>query len=160
VKQTVAPGKQLDIPTLGEVAELLGGLLGGQSDSAPAVRGEASKATDASGNVIVPCYTVPAGMAFRLTRLYVKPDSATFGAQFTGAGAYLLILRNDIEVDGLSLVAGSVGGGALPVSWSEGITSAPYYMNGDQLQVQLIAGPASTGLLVRFQGELIDLPNR
>lgn len=159
-RQPVIPGKSLDIPTREEIASILGGLLGGPSEAAPAIRAEAAGKTDASGNLTLYIYTVPAGWAFRLTRLFVIPDSATFGNPFNGAGAYLQLLRNDIPIDGVSLVAAAVGGASLPVVLTEGITSAAYYANGDQVGIQLVAGPTSVGVTARIQGELITAPNR
>ena len=153
MKQRVVPGAEIEAATPQEVGALVAELLGATGRPQRPVRAEASKAADTSGNVRCPVYTVPAGMGFRLTRVYVTIDSATFGAPFTGSGAYLLILRNDVPVDGIPLTPGS--GFSLPAVLTTGITDAAYFENGDELAVQAFNLTASIGLLVRMQGELV-----
>lgn len=161
MRQAVKPGGTLEIPTLEEIVGILGGLLGGPSESAPAIRASMNKACDASGNLILPdIYTVPAGMAFRLTRLYVADDAHTFANPFSATGAALMVLQDGSVVDGQPLTGS--GGGYLPAVYTEGLTSALYYTNGQKVGVQLVgtATLANVNVTVRMQGELIDLPNR
>jgi hypothetical protein len=152
VRQLLKPGAELDLLTPGEAKSLFDELAARLAQRPATVRAEKDALTDAAGAVSFAVYQVPSGMAFHLTRLVVTIDGFTPAAPFTGAGAYLEILRNDVPVDFASLVAGSDG---LPRKFfAEGLDSSAYYANGDAVAVRIVAGPANTRLLARLQGLL------
>lgn len=156
MKQRIAPGAEIEALTPLEAEALIAEMLGAGGRPQVTVRGDASGQTSAGGvfpgeGLVV--YRVPQGMAFKLTRLYVRNDGNTFGNPFTGAGAALLLQRNDVEVDGAPLFPGS--GGSLPAVLTDSETQANHFVNGEAVVVQFIAGPASQNVVVRFQGELL-----
>ena len=153
MKTRIVPGAEIETVTPLEASQLIAELLGAGGRPQVPLRAEQAGKTDAGGNATVYAYTVPPGMGFRLTRVLVQADGFTPGAPFTGAGAYLEIIRNDVMVDFLPLTVGS--GGSLPSAWSESESDAPYYANGDAAGIRVNLGPATTGLLVRIQGELL-----
>lgn len=152
MKQRLVPGQEIEAATPQEIGQLIAELLGASGRPQRPVRGEANRQANASGYARVPLYTVPLGMGFRLTRLYVAIDSATFAVPFTAAGGAINVLRNDQAIDGTSIAAGS---GSLPAVLTTGITDAAYFENGDELAVEFVAVTASIGCYARFQGELV-----
>lgn len=158
MKQRIVPGGELDTLTPDELRGALFELIGGAGETKTTIREEAQAATDASGNVTVIVWNVPAAMEFRLTRVHVADDAHDYTSPFNAAGAAVKVLRNDVPVDGRTLDSAKAGFASLPadLNWSE--SQAPHYSNGDQVAVQLVAAPASTGITVRIQGELVSLP--
>lgn len=150
MKQKIVPGAELDILSPEEAGSLIASLLGSQGRPEDRVRAEANKRTDAAGAVTLELYTVPVGQAFRLGRLLVSADGFTAAVPFTGAGAFVEILRNDVPVDFKSLTAAP----GLPALSEYSSFSAPYYTNGDMLAVRLTAGPSSTNIVARMEGLL------
>lgn len=153
MRTKIVPGGELDILTPDEATSILADILAPGGRPEDQVRAEKDGQTDGNGAIELSLYTVPVGQAFHLTRLIVKADGFTPATEFTAAGAYLLVLRNDVEVDFTSLEAAP----GLPAIAEYGSRDAPYFTNGDRLAVQLVLGPVSTRVLGRFEGWLEPL---
>lgn len=148
-RQRVAAGAELDFLTPSEAVELMRNFE--QRVTYRTARANASGKTDASGAITLDVYTVPPGFELELGRVNVDADSATPAVPFSGAGAFVALLRGAFRVDWSSLVAGA---GSLPFKTSYSGVNAPLYRNGEKVLVQLVAGPASTGVTVEIQGRL------
>jgi hypothetical protein len=145
-KARIIPGAELEVPSADEIARRVT-RLNATRPEVP-IRAEASKLTDASGAVLFEVYRVPPGRSIRLTRLLVQADGFSARSPYTGAGEVSLV-RNDVIVDTLSLVSGP----GLPAVFESSESSAPFYANGDSVQVQVIGGPVTTNVTARMQGE-------
>lgn len=155
MRQTLRPGAELELLTSSELQHALDAAVLRLAARPATVRAEDDAVTNAAGFVELEVYRVPQGMGFHLTRLLVLADGFTAAVPFNGAGAFLEVLRNDVAVDLVSLVAANPAGGSLPFksdAHSEG--AAPYYTNGDAVGVRITAGPVTTRVLVRLQGLL------
>lgn len=146
MKQKVVPGATIDAATPKEVAELVRALI--RTDVYERVRESSTGNLDAAGDGSVDVYKVPVGMEFRLCRVIVLPAGYTYAAMFTNAAGGVTIERNGgVIIDGFNLAAG------LPNAWSAGSGAAPRYKNGEVVSIGFVGGPASTGVLVRIEGD-------
>jgi hypothetical protein len=153
VKQRIEPGASVDFLTPAEATSMLAELAGELAAPAEDVRVEADGTTNAAGALTFELFKVPTGQRARLVRLLVFDDAHSLASPFTGAGAELRVLRNDVIVDGVTLTTAP----GLPAILTEGITSAAVFMNGDSCQIQIVAGPATTHVLARGQFRLEPL---
>jgi hypothetical protein len=153
VKTKLQPGVELDLLNESELERVLQETLRGFTHQPSQARGVASGPTDAAGALTLKIFEVPVGMGFFLNRLLVRTDGATVAAPFTGAGAMLEVLRNDLVVDFKSLVAAAAVPAGLPALFVYGNDSAEWFANGDVLSVRLTAGPVSAGVVASFKGE-------
>jgi hypothetical protein len=153
VKQRLQPGVELDLLTESELERTLQEVLRGFTHQPAQARGAQSGVTDGAGALTLKVFEVPMGMGFFLNRLLVRTDGATVAAPFTGAGAYLEVLRNDLVVDFKSLVAAAAVPAGLPALFVYGDDSAEWFANGDVLSVRLTAGPAAAGVVASFKGK-------
>jgi len=139
-----------------ELAEELARTFTPEAELPVIVRPEEEGETTAAGAVTIDVYTVPAGYDFSLTRLIIEAAGFTPAAPFTGAGAYIAVRRSSVLIDFASLIAvePSGGGKSLPALFTYSVTSGFSLRNKEVLQVELVAGPASTRILARAEGFL------
>lgn len=156
MKVALKPNAELDVLTRDELRAELDTILGRLRERPAVVRVEDDGRTDAGGELELVFYRVPAGMAFRLTRLYVVADSFSPAAPFNGAGAMLELLRGGVPIAGVSLVAAAADGGRIPMTLvdADSPESAAWYANAEEVAIRLTNGPASNGIGVRAQGTL------
>jgi hypothetical protein len=157
VKQKFQPGGELDLLTESELRKTLGEVLRGLTISPAQVRTVANGKTDGAGALTLPVFDVPMGMGFFLTRLLVRIDGATVAVPFTGAGAMLEVLRNDILVDFKSLVAAAAVPAGLPALMTYGEDSAEWFANGDVVAVRLTAVTINANVVASIKGKLQPL---
>lgn len=160
MKQRLQPGGEIDLLTADEVRDLIEQAIEPLRLHPARVRAEADAPTDAAGALTLEVYKVPPGMTFVLTRLLVRADGFTFAVPFNGAGAMLQVLRNDVVIDGKSLVAAAVtpdGLSGLPALFTYGTDAGSFFSNGDAVAVRLTAGPLSTNVSARIEGRLSPL---
>jgi hypothetical protein len=156
VKHVIA-GKEIDILTKEELAEALrssleffaSGYLRAPSYATP----EAGVTLSAAGAGIADLYPVPVGMLFRLTRLYVTCNTATFGAPLALSGGISVYRASgpiNAELDGTPFAS-------IPqiASWSQ--SYAPTFRDGDLVRVGIAGGPANGQLFMRAGGFLEPL---
>lgn len=153
MKQKLQPGAELDLLTESELERTLQEVLRGLTHQPAQARGVANDKTDGAGALTLKVFEVPLGMGFFLNRLLVRTDGATVAAPFTGAGAFLEVLRNDLVVDFKSLVAAAAVPAGLPALFVYGDDSAEWFANGDVLSVRLTAGPVNAGVVASFKGK-------
>lgn len=115
------------------------------------VRGAATGKTDASGNADIDVYDVNVGGEFALSRLVVKADNATPGVPVIAATGFLNLLRSGILVDFYG-VAKTAGGLSLPLRDTWGNHDAPFFRNGELVQVQIRGYTASMGVTIEIMG--------
>ena len=154
MKQKLTPGGELDLLTESDLRKVVNEVMGGLTIEPAQVRALETGATDAAGALTLPVYDVPLGMGFKMTRLLVRIAGATVAVPFTGAGAMLEVLRNDLLVDFKSLVAAAVTPAGLPALITYGTDSAPYLTNGDVLVVRLTAVTATATVAAYTEGQL------
>jgi hypothetical protein len=147
VKAQLVPGAEIDFATPADVAAIAEAIagLGGTPD---VVRMQASGMTTAAGFLELVVYAVPPGQSFILTRTIVEASGFTPGVPFTGAGAYLDILRNDVREDFVSLAEAP----GLPAISTDSETQGAVFQNGDQVIVRITGGPATTSITARIRG--------
>lgn len=156
-KVRLQPGAELELLEPSDLAKALGEVKRGSTIEPANVRTLAAGKTDAAGFLLLPIYDVPNGMGFTLSRLLVTMEGATVAVPFTGAGAMLEVLRNDVLVDFKSLVAAAVAPAGLPALLTYGTDSAAWYANGDVVQVRLTALTASRGVTASIEGDLTPI---
>lgn len=122
-----------------EIEELISGYLRPPSQARP----EGGVVLSAGGAGIAEIYTVPAGMMFRLTRLFVTVNGATFSAPLTSTGG-IDVYRgsgnaND-EIDGSPF-------SSLPqvATWNR--SNGPLFRAGESIRVGIAASGAASGQL-------------
>lgn len=114
-------GHEIEIPKH-EVHEALKAL----RDPTPlTARPEDDGVTDGTGAVIIPVYTVPAGMEFRAHLLRIEGDGITPVAPFNGAGAYWQLRANERVVDDGSFAAAVAAVDAAAVGTTDAPVVAP-----------------------------------
>lgn len=150
MRQMIHPGKTIDIPSTDEIRALLAQELRALRSDQRTWRDEGSTKTDANGAALVTAATVPVGMEFALHRLVIEADGFTPGAPFQAAAAFVAIMRNDHREDFFTLAAPA----GIPAVFTAGEADAIRYSNGEKVQLQIVAGPASTGVVCRVQGTL------
>lgn len=148
-RQKIVPGAEIETLSADELRGVISEAFSGVGGAPETVMARANKLTDASGNLSLELYIVPAGQEFVLTRLVVEADGKTPASPFTGAGSYLQTLRNDEVVDFTSLAAGTLG---LPAISTDGEDSAPVFRQGDRVIVRIVSGPATTNVVASMRG--------
>jgi hypothetical protein len=90
------------------------------------------------------------GWTFALHRLTINIKNGTnnFGTPFTNAASYWELRVGNDMIDGASMVAAP----GLPAKLTYGTRDAPRCRDGEIMSLFMSAGPASTQLLIRFQG--------
>jgi hypothetical protein len=107
----------------------------------------------AGAGIIAELYTVDVGMIFRLTRLFVTCNAATFGAPLANAGGIDVYRSSggiNESIDGTPFAS-------LPqvATWSK--SYAPTFRDGEIVRVGIVGGPANGQLYVRAAGFLEPL---
>lgn len=157
-KQTIG-GKEIDLLSREELAAELRSavefFVSGYMRPPQWSRPEGGVALTAGGAGIADIYVPPAGMIFRLTRLFVTASAATFGVPVSVSSGGIDVYRgvgsaND-PVDGTPITS-------LPqiATWSR--SNGPVFTEGEWLRVGVTGGPASGQLYVRAGGFLEPKP--
>ena len=154
MKTKIVPGSEIDLLTESELKRTLDEVVRGLTIEPANVRAVTQGQTDATGALTLPVYEVPLGMGFDLTRLLVRIAGASVAVPFTGAGAMLEVLRNDLLVDFKSLVAAAVTPAGLPALLTYGSDSAAWFGNGDVVQVRLTAVTANATVTALAEGPM------
>ncbi len=154
MKTKLTSGAEIDFLTADELRQVLREQAQDLREVDPTeIRADDQGITDAAGALTLSVYKVPSGRRFKLTRMIVLADGFTPAAPFQAAGAYLLVRRSGGQVvDFLPLTVAS--GGGLPAKGSDSISQAADFVNGETVDIQLVAGPASTNVSVFIQGSL------
>lgn len=155
MKAKLTAGAEIDFLTEDEMRRVLKDMEADRREIEPTdVRATESGATNAAGGLVIDVYKVPSGRRFRLTRVIVLADGYTPVAPYQNAAAYLNIRRGagGQIVDFLPLTAAS--GGGIPAKGEYGDAQAPQFVNVEEVTIELVGGPASTGLTVFVQGGL------
>ena len=159
-KQTIKiGGRELEIDALtrddlhAELELVLSGFLRPPLE----VRPENGVVLDNTGAGIASIYRAKAGMQFRLTRVFVTVNGATFGVPLTGLTGGIDIYRssgnaND-PLDGTTFPSTSAPS-SLPqvATWNR--ANAPLFRDGEELRVGIVGGPAGGQMFVRAAGFL------
>lgn len=159
MKQQLRAGAELDLLTAQELRTTIEELVSGYLRPTTPRRDEDGALAPAAGDLTLALPPVPRGMEVIYTRVIVEaPGSAfTIATPYNAAGAYLALMRNDIELlDFVSLVAGAAGGGGIPYRfgpWSN--SNGIRVRDGEQLRCLVHVPPAAgTGLVLRGEGFL------
>lgn len=160
MKHTIRHGATLEIPSVGEIAEGMRGLIPeGQAEPKLTVsRPSMVKVLDATGGGTVDVYDVPVGYTFELRRIFLNLDSAS--APGVGnvllnqaAAIYLAYLRSGTVIE-YANPASAMGVPSIPGAQSWGDQQGPFLRNGEIFQVQAAGLTANATLAVYAQGIL------
>lgn len=150
MKFTLKAGSELDLLTEQELRSALaefGRLF--EQDARERVRTVEQALTDANGDAAVSVYGVPAGMRFVLNRVLAELDGSDPDTPYT-TGGYVGIFRGDHLIDFFAVKS-------IPGSWAEGHSSAPLYLNHEDVVVKMVGGPANTRFRVSIEGDLFPM---
>lgn len=158
MKQKLTAGAELDLLTEQELRTLIEELVSGYLRPTMPRRDEDGLLVPAGGaDVTLALPPVSRGMEIVYTRLVIEAPGSAFtpAAPYNAAGAYVAIMRSDLELlDFVSLVAGAGGGIPYrfgPWSSSNGIR----VRDGEQLRALIHVPPAAgTPLVLRGEGFL------
>ncbi len=149
-------GATIDFLTADEVRQVVSEIFSGYLRPPETIRVAEGIKLDANGNsgigaasIAETVYTVPLGYKLRLHRFGVFLDGYTIASPYTNASGYLEIQRNDVTEDMISFAAPG-----LPQVWSASDADAIEFQNGENVQVLVSGGPASTSLVLRMQGTI------
>jgi hypothetical protein len=149
VKFTLKAGAELDVLTPDEAREIVLDMLErAREQQETPERAGASGRTDGAGALALRVYAVPLGREFSLHRLVVDAEGFTPGAPFTNAAGYIDIRRSGVRVDFVNL---SVG---IPALALDGNDTAIRFRNGEEVEIVIAGGPASTNVRAEIQGML------
>lgn len=150
-------GVEVDVLTRPEAHEMLQAL---RLPATELVRPEESGKTDATGAVVIPIYTVPAGMEFRPHVLNVEADTFNPGAPFQGPGGYWQLRVSGRVIDEGSLVAAAPSNIAtqIPFTRNYGAMQGGIAVNLETLELNVVAGPAATLIRALVNGTLLPKP--
>lgn len=124
------------------------------------VRPEESGLTDGTGAVVIPIYTVPAGMEFRPHVLNVEADGFTPATPFQGAGGYWQLRVSGRVIDEGSFVAAAPSNIAfqIPFTRNYGQMQGGIAVNLETLELNIVAGPATKLIRALVNGTLLPHP--
>ena len=154
-KQTVRIGGrdvELDLLTKEEVATTIEELVSGYLRPPASARPEGgAQLTGTTG--VAEIYVVPVGMQFRLTRVFVTVNNATFGVPVASAGG-IDVYRgqgnaND-PIDGIPFTS-------LPQVGTWNRANGPLFKDGEAFRVGIVGAPNNAQLFVRAAGFLEPL---
>lgn len=153
MKQILKPNAELDILTAQELRAEIEHLLSGYLRPPEEARPEGGVALSAGGAGTIDLYTVPVGMLFYLTRVYVTAGNATFQAPLAGAGGISILRFSGSlgdEIDGTGFTS-------LPqvATWSR--NNGPLFRDGERIGIGIAGGPASGQAFARAMGFLAPL---
>lgn len=163
MKAQLRAGSEIDFLTAAELRETLKETLSGFLRPPQTERPEGAILLNASGHSViggeagpstVSVYSLPAGYRLRLHRAVFVPDGYTFGSPFTAAAGFLELRRNGLMQAGLGFAGTSVLAPGLPAVLLAGSADGIEYLDGEDVQLYVSGGPASTSLSVRLQGTL------
>lgn len=155
-KQTIKVGGreiELDLLTKDElhteIEQLLSGYLRPPAQSRP----EGGVVLSGAGAGIAEIFVVPVGMMFRLTRLFVTANGATFGAALAlsgGIDVYRGVGNSNDDIDGTPFAQ-------LPqvATWNR--SNGPLFRDSEAIRVGIVGGPANGQLFARGAGFLEPL---
>lgn len=167
MKTKLLAGHEIDMLTKDELREVLGLVLSEQIEqfrksSTEHVRAELQTVTDGTGAASINVYQVPIGMKFRLARLVVASPGFSFAAKFTNAAGAIEVRRNAEQlIDGVNLnPSAAAGDQSVGIPWVQTYSSdaRPEWQNGEQVTVNVIAGPATANITALVEGELYPQP--
>lgn len=152
MKFHLKPNAELDLLTKEELREVVAEAMAAFEKEItdrdyPSENGVTSAA--GAGSLVV--YTAQVGMEFRLQRLVVVSDGASFAVPFVAAAGAVELRKNGVTFDGRQL---SAANGGLPAVFSYSGQAGPRFRNGDEFEVALIAGPAAVNWEARAEGDL------
>lgn len=160
MKQKLTAGAELDLLTEQELRTTIEELVSGYLRPTSPRRDEDGALAPATGDLTLALPPVPRGMEIIYTRVIVEAPGSAFtpATPYNAAGAYIAIMRSDIELlDFVSLVAGA--GGGIPYRfgpWSD--SNGIRVRDGEQLRALIHVPPvAGTGLVLRGEGFLSPL---
>lgn len=114
--------------------------------------------TDGSGNLDLKIYQVPQGYQFITTRVNIEDGTHTPGNGFTAANCWMALIRGDKWQPGsiIDFVPNppNAAGVILPAQFSDGASEAGVFRGGEIIGLHISAGPATTDIWVRIQGQL------
>lgn len=144
---------ELDLLTREELHTEVELLLSGYLRPPEEARPEGGVALSAGGGGIIDLYTVPVGMLFRLTRVYVTAGGATFLVPLAGAGGISVQRMSGStgdEIDGSPF-------SSLPqvATWSR--SNGPLFRDGERIGIAVAGGPANGQAFARAMGYLSPL---
>jgi hypothetical protein len=121
----------------------------------------ATGTTDGSGNLDLIMYRVPQGFQFITIRVVVEDATHSPGNPFTGAAAWIALIKGDKYAQG-SIVdflpnPPNANGVILPALFSDGVTEGPVFRGGESASIHINAGPPTTDIWARFQGFEVPL---
>lgn len=141
-------GAEIDLLTRTEAESMVAGFV---REHPRRMRIPLNGKTDGAGAMVLEVYTVPMGRVFIVTRVIVGADGFTPGAPFQAPAGYLEIRRQGGQrTDFLSLAAP----GGLPAISTDSDSAGGIYINGETVEIALVAGPANTNVTVYVQGIL------
>lgn len=160
MRTEIKPGASFDTLTQDELRTLLEEFASGYLRPPQHVRFENGVTLDSSGDGTVDVYRPNLGYLFLLNRLVVDTSPGhTFGNPYQAAGGYLQILVGGQTYDGAGFTVASPGDNiTLPAVFTATDSYAVWARDGETVQLQLVAGPASAAVMVRGTGLLIPLP--
>jgi hypothetical protein len=149
-------GVEVDVLTRPEAREMIAQL----RDPRPlTTRPEESGRTDGAGGLVLPIYTVPAGMEWRCHLLNVEADGFTPALPFNGAGGYWQLRVAERVVDEGSLVAAAANGFQIPFTRGYGFMQGAVAYNLEVIDLKIVAGPVNTLIRALTQGSLLPKPS-
>jgi hypothetical protein len=155
-KQRVIHGAMLDIPTVGDIAKVVGVK---EEPRRIMMRMGASMILDGTGSGTETVYEVPMGSEFGLRRIeltlgsIVDPNSNA--VNLATAGAYIILQRSGTLMEYLAPKGPSVYNAALPGVQSWGDEQGPFLRNGEALEVRAFGLGAGASLQIFCQGTLV-----
>lgn len=154
MKTTLKAGAELDVLTMNElrtvVEELVSGYLRPPAEARP------DSGLQLAGGVtagIFDLYVVDAGMQFRLTRLFVTVNNATFGVPVAASGGIDVYRGSGSINDALDGTPFT----SLPqiATWSR--SNGPLFRDGEIVRVGITGAPAGAQVFARAKGYLEPL---
>lgn len=153
MKQLVAPGKSLEIPTVEEIGGVVSQKLRASQSDVRLLRTSGNFKTDGAGlGFLDELYVAPQGYEARIYRWIVaNVDGSSPGARFQSAAGWIELQADEQRIDWIPLAA--PGGIPDKLTWST--NQGPVIANGQRLSVFISGGPVSTNIEVRIQGILL-----
>jgi hypothetical protein len=160
VRQTVAPGKQIEALTPDEARELLRAEF--RQTVEHRVRAEGNIRLDANGNGTIELYTVPQGFEFDARRVTLDLDQAsdpsTGAVVLNAAGKFIEYLRAGERIEyGQPQYGASV---QVPGAQTWSREQGPYLRNGETFEVAAHGLTAAGGFRATVEGILRRPPPR
>jgi hypothetical protein len=118
-------------------------------------RPEGGVILSAGGAGIAELYVVDPGMVFRMTRLFVTCNAATFGVPLSGLTAGIDVYRGSGAVNDPIDGVGPISTIPQVATWNR--VNGPIFRDGEIVRVGVVGGPAAGQLFCRAAGILEPL---